>query len=96
MEEFKAYFGFDARFEELIFGDVGFAGQVDWVRCCREKCGRTAHALQPSSEMVLGQKIVKTQFEEPIIMLETNVSNGIAGRGLENGGDNVWESASTA
>ncbi|KAB5521584.1 hypothetical protein DKX38_025903 [Salix brachista] len=86
----------DARFEVLIFGDVGFAGQVDWVRCCCEKCGRTAHALQPASEMVLGQKIVKTQFEEPIIMLETNVSNGIAGRGLENGGDNVWDSASTA
>ncbi|KAB5521563.1 hypothetical protein DKX38_025882 [Salix brachista] len=80
MEEFKAYLGFDARFEELIFGDVGCVGQVDWVRCCREKCRRTAHALQPS---------------EPIIMLETNVSNGIAGRGLENGGDNIWDSAST-
>ena len=52
----------DARFEELIFGDVGFVGQVDWVRCCREKCRRTAHALQRSSEMVVGQKIVKTQF----------------------------------
>ncbi|KAB5521538.1 hypothetical protein DKX38_025857 [Salix brachista] len=96
MEEFKAYFGFDARFEVLIFGDVGFTGQVDWVRCCCEKCGKTAHALQPASEMVLGQKIVKTQFEEPIIMLETNVSNGIAVRGLENGGDNVWDSALTA
>ena len=29
-------------------------------------------------------------------MLETNVSNGIASRGLENGGDNVWDPASTA
>ncbi|KAB5521559.1 hypothetical protein DKX38_025878 [Salix brachista] len=73
----------DARFEELIFGDVRFVGQVDWVRCCREKCRRTAHALQPSSEMVL----------EPIIMLETNVSNGIASRGPD---DNIWDSASTA